>query len=78
MLASSFEVLDHCARAAGLEFDPVVAQKAIRRAEDLVPGGMDRTWTDRLDEAARALGLRVSGKRWTVREAIASAVPAMP
>ncbi len=72
------EVLDHCAVAAGLEFDPVLARRLLDQAARLHPGPPAETWLPRLAEAARAVGFRVSESRWTPRQAVTAAVPALP
>lgn len=76
--AADLEVLDLCAAAAGLEFDPALARRMLDQAARLHPGPAATTWLPRLAEVAHAVGFRVSEASWTTSQAVTAAVPAMP
>lgn len=63
------EVLELLAEAAGMEFDPILAQKAIQQVETEIEGPLEQTWQPRLVQAGRELGLRVSEWSGSLRQA---------
>src|SRR5512135_208450 len=75
---SGFEVLGRCAEEVGLEFDPVAARRAIRRAAQHGQGPSRDCWRAGLAEAGKDLGFRVAGLRASARQAIAAAAPGLP
>ncbi|MCS6976909.1 MAG: ATP-binding cassette domain-containing protein [Gemmatales bacterium] len=71
-------VLRTLAEAAGVEFDPTLAAKALRQAEHEIPPTQSRAARQRLILAAEALGMQILLRKLSVREAIQEVAEAHP
>ncbi len=68
--AASLSVLNYLCEASGIEFDPTRAAQAVRVANRDIPPTHARAARQRLAQAAVALGVQLSSRRFSVREAI--------
>ena len=78
MNSTSLNLIESLASSTGIEFDPLLGDQALRRAERDVPGEPQATWRSRLERAGKDIGLRVEGVNCPVREAVKTASPATP
>lgn len=69
----SLAVLESLARGAGVPFDPLAAERALRRTEMLVPPTAPRAARQRLTMAAETLNLQILTRHLTPREAVRAA-----
>lgn len=68
-------LLEKLGKSCGVEIDPIVALDCIRRVERDLPGTWETVWVERVVEAGRDLGLRISARRAPMEEAIRRARP---
>ena len=76
--SDSLVLLRHFAQAAGVDFDPGKAERAVRQAErDILPT-VARAARQRLAQAAEAIGLQLLFRQLSIREAFAAVSPESP
>ena len=74
----SLRLLGLFANAAGLGFDPTLARQAIEAANVEIPPTQARAARLRMIQSAQALGMEISTRQLSVREAIATVTSELP
>jgi ABC-type bacteriocin/lantibiotic exporter with double-glycine peptidase domain len=74
----SAELLETLAGAVGVPLSTASARRAARAAASAVPGAASEVWAERLREAGREIGLRVTVMSGSPAEAVALAAPTAP
>ncbi len=71
-------LLRHFARTAGVDFDPLKVERAVRQAEHDIPPTEARAARRRLAQASEAIGLQLLSRQLSIREAFKAVTPESP